>query len=225
MALVRPIAGAGALLTSLLVATAAPTAAAAQPAGPDTTLPAVGTAPGAAATATTLAAQSDDDLDDDQDDDGFERDLWEDDPPDPDHERGEVFLELSPSTVQAGHKVAIRAGCGDDKKPAKVRSRAFDDLELIRQDGTKLFTGTTTVPNDTRPGDYRVRLRCDNGAGASAKLHVLNMARPERGPDTGGGGTAAADADTRSGPPGLLTAGLVAAGIGAVLFGYRRARQ
>lgn len=222
MALVRPITGAGTLAAALLLTVASPAAADADPPADPTVL----------TLAEPATAQ-----DDDRDDNGDDRTdddpsggggLWDDEPRDPDHERGEVFLELSPSTVPAGHEVEIRAGCGDDLKPAKVRSRAFDDLELIRRDGTKLFTGVTTVPTDTRPGDYRVRLRCDNGAGASAELHVLDMSRPSRGPDTGGGATATGvdPAGTRTAglttPPVLLAVGLVAAAAGAVLLGHRR---
>lgn len=215
MALVRSITGTGVLAIALLLLVVAPTAATAGAPADPSALPAA---------APVIPVNDRDDNGDDDDDTG--NGLW-DEPHDPNHERGEVFLELSPSTVLAGDQVEIRAGCGDDRKPAKVRSRVFGDLDLIRQDGTKLFTGVATVPKDTRPGDYRVRLRCDNGASASAELHVLAMARPSRGPDTGGGATAAgADAtDDRAGltsPPVLLGAGLVVVVATAFLLGYRR---
>lgn len=132
----------------------------------------------------------------------------------------EVFVEVNPSTIQAGFQVGIRASCGDDLNPATVRSDAFRELTLTPRPGSRMLAGSATVPSSTRPGQYRVNLRCVDGATATAELFVLNMAQPTRGPKTGGGGTAGAGL----GQVGILLAGAGAAALagGMLLLGYRR---
>jgi hypothetical protein len=100
-----------------------------------------------------------------------------------------VAIEVNPSTIQAGFQVQIRASCGDDLNPATARSRAFGEITLTPHHQSDQLIGSATVPTSTDPGDYRVDLRCANGSSARAELIVLGMARPTRGPDTGGGGT------------------------------------
>ncbi|MGH3680604.1 MAG: hypothetical protein ACRDT2_10205, partial [Natronosporangium sp.] len=102
----------------------------------------------------------------------------------------DVFVEVNPSTIQAGFQVGIRASCGEDLNPASVKSGAFGELTLTPQQGSRLMLGQGTVPSTTRAGEYKVDLRCANGATATAELFVLDMAQPTRGPKTGGGGTA-----------------------------------
>jgi hypothetical protein len=102
----------------------------------------------------------------------------------------EVFLEVAPSTVQAGMQVQIRAKCGDTPQRATVSSRAFPDVRLEPPAGSTIMTGHATVPTSTRPDTYQVRLRCTDGAFATVDLHVIDMARPSLAPATGGGGTA-----------------------------------
>lgn len=84
----------------------------------------------------------------------------------------DVFVEVNPSTIQAGYQVGIRASCGEDLNPASVKSGAFGDLTLTPQQGSRLMIGSATVPTSTRPGDYQVELRCANGASATAELIV-----------------------------------------------------
>lgn len=163
----------------------------------------------------------------------------------PAHAGDNVFVEVNPSTVQAGHRVDLRASCDrrNDRqaevtsdafgrvllRPADERSRTRPDQgrDGTGEDGTGgnradsgFLTGAVTVPDGTRPGDYPVDLRCPNGNRASTVLTVLNMTQPSKGPATGGGGTAGG----RNTGPLLLVGGLVvatvAAGLG--LFGGRR---
>lgn len=134
----------------------------------------------------------------------------------------DVFVEVNPSTIQAGFQVGIRASCGEDLNPASVKSQAFGELTLTPQQGTRLMTGQATVPSTTRAGEYKVDLRCANGASATAELYVLDMAQPTRGPKTGGGGTAGAGLGPAA-PVLIAGAGAAALGVGAVLLaGLRR---
>jgi hypothetical protein len=129
-----------------------------------------------------------------------------------------VFVEVNPNTIQAGYQVGIYASCGEDLNPATVKSGAFGEITLTPRSGSDYLSGSATVPADTRAGEYKVDLKCANGATASAELFVLGMAKPTRGPDTGGGGTASA-----GGPPAppVLLAGAstiaLAAGLGLLL--------
>lgn len=134
----------------------------------------------------------------------------------------DVFVEVNPSTIQAGNQVGIRASCGEDLNPASVESRAFGELTLTPQQGSRQMLGQATVPSTTRAGEYEVDLRCANDATASAELFVLAMAQPTRGPKTGGGGAAGAGLGP-AGPVLLAGAGAVALAAGAVLLvGVRR---
>jgi hypothetical protein len=129
------------------------------------------------------------------------------------------FLELTPSTVEAGYIVGIRASCtaADDEPPednevAIVESTAFDDVTVEPQFGH--LTGAVTVPADTRARAYRVVLDCPGfmAGSAEATLNVLNDTRPSRGPATGFGGTAGDDDSTL-----VLSGGLVALAAGLML--------
>jgi hypothetical protein len=104
--------------------------------------------------------------------------------------QGGVFVQVNPNTIQAGYQVGIHASCGEDLNPARVRSRAFGEVTLNPYPGSGYLSGSATVPSDTRAGEYDVDLRCANGSRATTELFVLGMARPTRGPSTGGGGTA-----------------------------------
>ncbi|BCL13493.1 hypothetical protein [Micromonospora sagamiensis] len=152
-----------------------------------------------------------------------------------------VFVEVRPSTIQAGSRVDIRAGCDrNNDRQAEVTSDAFGRVVLRPHDdrsggdersGTGpdhngnradsgFLTGAVTVPASTAPGDYPVELRCPNGNRASTVLTVLNMTQPSKGPATGGGGTAGG----RGAGSLLLVGGLVTAAVvaGLGLFGSRR---
>ncbi|MFF5175119.1 hypothetical protein ACFY3U_21120 [Micromonospora sp. NPDC000089] len=133
-----------------------------------------------------------------------------------------VFVEVTPNSVQAGSRVTVRASCdGANNKQAEVHSDAFGRVMLRPNNG--FLTGAVTVPGNKEPGDYTVDLRCSNGNTASTMLTVLNMAQPSKGPATGGGGTAGG----RGVGSLLLVGGLavvaVVAGLGVFGPGRRRA--
>jgi hypothetical protein len=130
-----------------------------------------------------------------------------------------VFLEISPSTVPAGDEVGVRASCDDNLKAATVNSALFGSVTVSPRYG--FLTATVRVPASTRPGDYRVELRCPDGKTASATLHVVAKVEPARGPATGGGGTAPG----RNAPL-LIGSGLavVAAGLVLGVVALRRRR-
>jgi hypothetical protein len=129
------------------------------------------------------------------------------------------FIEVNPSTVEAGFVVGIRASCTDaddeppaDAEPAIVESSAFGEVTVRPQFG--FLTGTATIPTDTRARSYRVVLDCPGvfAGVADTTLNVLNGSRPSRGPATGFGGTAGDDHSTL-----VLTGGVVALAAGLVL--------
>ncbi|MFC0527538.1 hypothetical protein [Phytohabitans kaempferiae] len=139
--------------------------------------------------------------------------------PMPAAERGaEVFVEVTPSTVQAGDQVDIRANCNGNNRGASVRSDAFGRAELRPENG--LLVGTATVPDRKPPGTFDVILTCRDNSTASTTLTVVNMSKATRGPATGGGGTAGGTID-----PLVLTGGLGAVAVGAsvaLLVRHRR---
>jgi hypothetical protein len=99
-----------------------------------------------------------------------------------------VFVEVTPSTVQPGFLVGIRASCRDNSVPAIVVSDAFGRVQVQPQRG--LLTASPMVRDRTQPGNYRVKLECPNGQTASTMLQVVKSVPPSRGPSTGFGGTA-----------------------------------
>jgi hypothetical protein len=129
-----------------------------------------------------------------------------------------VWIEVNPSTIQAGNRVEIRASCEDNLNEATVKSDAFGEIKLLPENG--FLVGAVTIPSDTRAKSYTVRLTCANGSRASTTLNVIGMDRPTKGPATGGGGTAS------SGDGGLLVAsGLAAVALGLGLGLARRRRR
>jgi hypothetical protein len=130
-----------------------------------------------------------------------------------------TYVEVNPSTVQAGYLVGIRASCDDNTKPATVKSEAFGEVTVRPQ--YDVLTAAVTVPADTPPRTYTVRLTCDLLESATARLNVLEGGRPSEGPATGFGGMAD---DGRDGL--LVSGGLVAIAVGALLgvFTLRRRR-
>jgi hypothetical protein len=140
--------------------------------------------------------------------------------------QGGVFVQVNPNTIQAGYQVGINASCGEDLNPAKVKSRAFGEITLNPYQGSRFLTGSATVPSDTRAGEYKVDLKCANGSTATTDLFVLGMARPTRGPSTGGGGTAAAGPPDLDLAPALLggaSAAALASGVGLLIARRRGA--
>ncbi|MEV4812008.1 hypothetical protein [Micromonospora avicenniae] len=100
----------------------------------------------------------------------------------------DVFVEVSPSTVQPGYLVGIKASCRDNSIPATVVSDAFGRVQAQPQHG--LLTAAPMVRERTFPGNYRVKLECRDGQTASTMLQVVKSVKPSRGPATGFGGTA-----------------------------------
>ncbi|SBT39427.1 hypothetical protein GA0070621_0674 [Micromonospora narathiwatensis] len=99
-----------------------------------------------------------------------------------------IFVEVTPSTVEAGFLVGLRASCRDNSVPAIVISDAFGRVQVQPQRG--LLTASPMVNERTRAGNYRVKLECPSGQTASTMLQVVKAVRPSRGPATGFGGTA-----------------------------------
>ncbi|HEY0700131.1 MAG TPA: hypothetical protein VGD43_20285 [Micromonospora sp.] len=122
----------------------------------------------------------------------------------------DVFVEVNPSTVQAGNLVGIRASCGDNGAPATVESGAFGTVTVQPQGG--VLTAAALVPEQTQAREFRVKLTCPNGRTASTMLRVIQAGQPSRGPATGFGGGAHSD-------PGdaLLLGGVAAILVGAAL--------
>jgi hypothetical protein len=123
---------------------------------------------------------------------------------------GDIYVQLSPSTVEAGYLVGIRASCSDNTMPATVESAGFGTVTAQPQDG--LLTAAALVPEGTDAGTFRVRLNCPDGRNASTMLNVVAAGRPKRGPATGFGGSAGPDAGAL-----LLGGGVAVTLIGAVL--------
>lgn len=128
------------------------------------------------------------------------------------------WIEVKPSTVQAGFAVTVTANCGDNLTPAKISSEAFGEQLAVPRNG--LLSADMTVSKDKKPGSFLVKVNCPNGRVATTKLHVLAMAAPPRGPDTGGGGLAGGINPGQ----GLLVAGLATLAAGGVL-GFVRMRR
>jgi hypothetical protein len=130
-----------------------------------------------------------------------------------------IFVETNPSTVRVGDEVGLRASCTDNLQPATVSADAFGEVTVRPNFG--FLTATTRVPADTRPGDYRVTLRCPDGQTAISTLHVLAKVEPSQGPATGGGGTASG----RTAPM-MIGGGLaaIAAGLLLAMVSLRRRR-
>ncbi|MDG4837943.1 hypothetical protein O7631_15590 [Micromonospora sp. WMMD967] len=102
----------------------------------------------------------------------------------------DIFVEVSPSTVQPGYLVGIRASCRDNSVGATVVSDAFGAIGVQPQRG--VLTAAPMVRERTRPGNYRVKLECRDGETASTMLQVVKKvpSQPSRGPATGFGGGA-----------------------------------
>jgi len=131
-----------------------------------------------------------------------------------------TWIEVSPSTVQAGEQVAIKASCKERVDEAKAHSKVFGEVVLVPQWG--FLVGDATVPPDTRAGDYEVKLTCVKSGHAETKLKVITKSRPTHGPHTGGGGLAGSGHDGTVALAGGL--GTLAAGAGLAVAMRRRRR-
>ena len=119
-------------------------------------------------------------------------------------------METNPSTAPAGDEIGLRASCTDNLQDATVSADPFGTVTVKPSFG--FLTATTTVPANTRPGDYQVTLRCPDAQTATSVLHVVARVEPTQGPATGGGGTAPG----RSAPM-WIGSGLAAIAAGLVL--------
>ncbi|MFV2113101.1 hypothetical protein ACFHW0_12290 [Micromonospora sp. LOL_025] len=128
-----------------------------------------------------------------------------------------VFVEVSPSTVEPGFLVGIRANCRDNSVPATVVSDAFGRVQVQPQNGT--LTAAPMVRERTRPGNYRIKLECRDGETASTMLQVVKAVKPSRGPATGFGGGAGGV------PGGLLLPGGLALIVTGIVLAVRAARR
>ncbi|MDG4829111.1 hypothetical protein O7627_07305 [Solwaraspora sp. WMMD1047] len=131
-----------------------------------------------------------------------------------------TFVEVTPSTAQAGARVSLRANCDNSNtEQATVDSDAFGRVILRPDNG--FLTGAVTIPGSRAPGSYGVNLKCQNGSTATTTLTVVNMSKPSQGPATGGGGTAGGGLSPFALAGG---AGVLALVGGLWLVGMRRAR-
>jgi hypothetical protein len=120
-----------------------------------------------------------------------------------------IFVEVTPSTVEPGFLVGVRASCRDNSIPATVVSDAFGRIQVQPQRG--LLTASPMVRERTLPGNYPVKLECPSGQTASTMLQVVRRVQttasplvpPSRGPATGFGGTAGIGLDGLLVPAGL----------------------
>ena len=138
--------------------------------------------------------------------------------PAPAHAEG-VFVEVNPSTIQAGFQVAIRASCGDALNNAKVHSEAFGTVTV--EPVNVYLIAAATVPEHTR--GRRLQREADLPEPADRHHHAVGgqPRQPEHGPNTGGGALAGDSGAT------LIGAGAAAIGLGlgVLLLSRRRGRS
>ncbi|WP_091636609.1 hypothetical protein [Micromonospora peucetia] len=129
-----------------------------------------------------------------------------------------VFVEVSPSTVEPGFLIGIRASCRDNSVPATVVSDAFGRVQAQPQHGG--LTAAPMVRERTRPGNYRIKLECRDGETASTMLQVVKTVKPSRGPATGFGGGSGGGVTG-----GILLPGGVALIVTGIVLAVRAARR
>ena len=131
----------------------------------------------------------------------------------------DVFIEVNPSTIEAGERVGLRASCPNNEQEAQAQSGAFGQVTLEPRFG--FLTASVAIPANREARSYTVQLTCPTGQTASATVHVVRGGRPTQGPATGFGGTAG------GGTGGLLIGVGLAAIVGGIavgLLGVRRRR-
>jgi hypothetical protein len=128
-----------------------------------------------------------------------------------------VFVTVSPTTVNAGSAITIRASCVDNTSTATISSPAFGSTTVQPIDG--VLSTSVVIPADTKASTFEVTLVCRNGSRASATVTIINAqasAPATMGPNTGGGFLANAAGTMTSGPfiwiavgPGSIVAAIV----------------
>ena len=102
--------------------------------------------------------------------------------------RSAVWVEVSPSTVQAGELVAIRAACAGDSQSGTVRSAAFGTVTVTPKMG--YLSAEVQVPPNAAVGQHDVKVTCPDGQTATTSLTIVAptpTSQPTVGPHTGGG--------------------------------------
>jgi hypothetical protein len=136
---------------------------------------------------------------------------------------GATLLIVTPSSIQAGFAIEVRATCGENVNPGFVSSRAFGSITLVPNHN--VLADNVTVPRSTASGTYAVDLRCASGGRSSSQLTVFDgrhpNPNPHHGPATGGG-----EMSSRSGARLALLGGLgaILAGAGVMFLAYWRRR-
>lgn len=131
-----------------------------------------------------------------------------------------AWVEVNPSSIQAGYKVGIRGSCQENLNDATAKSDAFGTVKMAPQDG--FVVAAVTVPPETNPRGYAVKLSCANGSTASTTMYVIGMDHPSKGPATGGGGTAASGTRSLMLTGGGLAALAAAGALGLLALRRRR---
>lgn len=126
----------------------------------------------------------------------------------------EVDIEISPATVAPGEAVTVLSSCGR----GEVGSEAFESTEMVSLESDDSFVSgaTPTVHSDASSGVYEVEVTCHDG-----RFGVDELVVTDSGAGTGDGAMAGGANGTLAGTGTLL---LLAAGLGAVLIGWRRRR-
>jgi hypothetical protein len=86
-----------------------------------------------------------------------------------------VWVQVNPSTVNAGSTVTVRASCVDTN-PATISSRAFVSTTVQPVDG--IMSTAVLISADTRAGTFDVTVVCHNGSRATTTLTVINAVVP-----------------------------------------------
>ncbi|GAA1802002.1 hypothetical protein GCM10009682_24870 [Luedemannella flava] len=141
-----------------------------------------------------------------------------------------VWIQVTPSTVNAGYQAKIKASCEGNTNDAQVHSKAFGTVVVKPENGT--LTATVTVPESLTEGGYDVTLTCPTGSTATTTVWVLNhdeSAEEEgaytpsgSGPHTGGGFLAGAGDSAAARAWLAVGAGALVAGVAFGVHALRR---
>jgi hypothetical protein len=129
-----------------------------------------------------------------------------------------AWVEVNPSSIQAGYRVGIRGSCQENLNDATAKSDVFGEVKMAPEHG--FVVAAVTIPAEAKPRGYTVKLSCANGSTATTTMYVLTMDHPTKGPATGAGGTA----PTIPTAPVALAAGISAIAAGLGLLALRRRR-